>query len=203
MYRPALLATAIFFAGTAPALAETTLTEPALSADELDFDLPIDAAMLSDKELGEQRGGFTFQGMEIKLGADIRTFLNGELALHTVISMDGNGLQQTQTVSGGLTLADADALRNNVLSNGAITMNVGDNQVYLANGGQTAIYHATDGSLQNVLVNTASNISASQEVTATLEVGGYQMFADTLAADRLSGAIGEDITRAMTGSFGL
>jgi hypothetical protein len=89
MYRPALLATAIFFAGTAPALAETTLTEPALSADELDFDLPIDAAMLSDKELGEQRGGFTFQGMEIKLGADIRTFLNGELALHTVISMDG------------------------------------------------------------------------------------------------------------------
>jgi hypothetical protein len=193
MYRPALLATAIFFAGTAPALAE----------DDLQSDLPMDAAVVDDAELDAQRGGFTFQGMEIKLGADIRTFLNGELALHTVISMDGNGLQQTQTVSGGLTLADADALRNNVLSNGAITMNVGDNQVYLANGGQTAIYHATDGSLQNVLVNTASNISASQEVTATLEVGGYQMFADTLAADRLSGAIGEDITRAMTGSFGL
>ena len=56
--------------------------------------------------------------------------------------------------------------------------------------------------MQNILVNTASNIDLNQEVNATLEIGGYQMFVSALATDQLRGALGEDIARAINGSFG-
>jgi hypothetical protein len=186
-------------AGMAFVGASLGFAAPALAEE----DLPSAAPIVSDEELEEQRGGFRFQGMDIRLGADIRTYLNGELALQTMITIDDDGFRQTQTISGALTQADADTLRNNVLSNGAITMNIGDQRVFLANEGQTALYHSTDGALQNVLINTASGVSASQEVTATLDVGGYTMFAEAIAADQLSTTISDDITRSVTGSLGL
>jgi hypothetical protein len=175
-----------------PATAELPIDDEAVFAEP----------SISDDELSEQRGGFQFAGMEIKLGADIRTFLNSELVLHTVITMDENGYNRAQTVGTGLTLADADALRNNVLSNGAIRMNVGNSQVFLANEGRTAIIHGNEGALQNILVNTESNITATQDVTATLDLQGYDGFASTVTSDQLSRSLGDDVTRAISGAFG-
>jgi hypothetical protein len=159
-------------------------------------------ATISDSELSDQRGGFQFAGMEIKLGADIRTYLDNSLVLHTVITIDEHGYSRVQTIAGNLTLADADALKNTILSNGAIRMNVGNNQVYLANEGKTAIIHGNEGALQNILINTASNITASQDVTATLDLAGYDGFAATVTADQLSRSLGDDVARAITGTFG-
>ncbi len=175
-----------------PATAELPIDDEAVFAEP----------SISDDELSEQRGGFQFAGMEIKLGADIRTFLNSELVLHTVITMDENGYNRAQTVGTELTLADADALRNNVLSNGAIRMNVGNSQVFLANEGRTAIIHGNEGALQNILVNTESNITATQDVTATLDLQGYDGFASTVTSDQLSRGLGDDVTRAISGAFG-
>jgi hypothetical protein len=175
-----------------PATAEPPIDDAAVFAE----------SSISDDELSEQRGGFQFAGMEIKLGADIRTFLNNELALHTVITMDENGYNRIQTVGMGLTLADADAIRNNVLSNGAIRLNVGDSQVFLANEGRTAIIHGNEGALQNILINTANNITATQDVTATLDLQGYDGFAATITSDQLSRSLGDDVTRAISGAFG-
>ncbi len=175
-----------------PATAEPSIDDAAVFAE----------SSISDDELSEQRGGFQFAGMEIKLGADIRTFLNNELALHTVITMDENGYNRIQTVGMGLTLADADAIRNNVLSNGAIRLNVGDSQVFLANEGRTAIIHGNEGALQNILINTANNITATQDVTATLDLQGYDGFAATITSDQLSRSLGDDVTRAISGAFG-
>ena len=175
-----------------PATAELPIDDEAVFAEP----------SISDDELSEQRGGFQFAGMEIKLGADIRTFLNSELVLHTVITMDENGYNRAQTVGTGLTLADADALRNNVLSNGAIRMNVGNSQVFLANEGRTAIIHGNEGALQNILVNTQSNITATQDVTAALDLQGYDGFASTVTSDQLSRSLGDDVTRAISGAFG-
>jgi hypothetical protein len=89
-----------------------------------------------------------------------------------------------------------------VLSNGAIRMNVGDSQVFLANEGRTAIIHGNEGALQNILINTASNITATQDVTATLDLQGYEGFAATVTADQLGRSLGDDVTRAISGSFG-
>jgi hypothetical protein len=195
MYRPSLKRAGLAALVILPLL-------PATAEPPLDDDAFFAEPTIGDEELGEQRGGFQFAGMEIKLGADIRTFLNNELALHTVITMDENGYNRVQTVGAGLTLADADAIRNNVLSNGAIRMNVGDSQVYLANEGRTAIIHGNEGALQNILVNTASNITATQDVTATLDLQGYDGFASTITSDQLSRSIGDDVTRAISGAFG-
>lgn len=195
MYRPSLkraALAALVILPLLPATAEPPMDDEALFAEP----------SIGDDELGEQRGGFQFAGMEIKLGADIRTFLNNELALHTVITMDENGYNRVQTVGAGLTLADADAIRNNVLSNGAIRMNVGDSQVFLANEGRTAIIHGNEGALQNILINTASNITATQDVTATLDLQGYEGFAASVTADQLGRSLGDDVTRAISGAFG-
>lgn len=196
MYRPSLKRAALAAIVILPLLPATA--QPPME-DEALFSQP----MIGDEELIAQRGGFQFGGMDIKLGADIRTFLNDELVLHTVITMNDDGYSRVQTVSGGLTLADADTLRNNVLSNGAIRMNVGNNQIYLANEGRTAIIHGNDqGALQNILINTASNITASQDVTATLDLAGYDGFAATVTADQLGRSLGDDVTRSIMGSFG-
>ncbi len=197
MYRPSLKRAVLASLAILPF--STAMAEPPIDGDDAMFSQPT----IADAELDEQRGGFAFGGMEIKLGADIRTFLDSELVLHTVITMDDNGYSRVQTVGAGLTLADADALRNSALSNGAIRMNIGDNQVFLANQGQTAIIHGNDqGALQNILVNTASNITASQDVTATLDLSGYDGFAATVTADQLGRSVGDDVTRSISGAFG-
>jgi hypothetical protein len=199
MIKRILTAAALVLGGTLPpAIAHATV------APELESDVdPLDGAqVIDDLELDAQRGGFRFEGLEISLGADIKTFLNGELALHTTISWTDTAVTETQIVSTALTLADADMLRNNVLANGAITMNIGSEKVYLANEGQTALIHRGDGHLQNVLINTASNVVASQEVTATLDIGGYSSFVSTIATGQLSRNLGEDISRAVSGAFG-
>jgi hypothetical protein len=182
------------------ALAAAIAFNPPAHANE--DDTIFSEATISDSELIDQRGGFQFAGMEIKLGADIRTFLDNALVLHTVITIDELGYSRVQTIADNLTLADADALRNNILSNGAIRMNVGNNQVYLANEGKTAIIHGNEGSLQNILINTASNIAASQDVTATLDLAGYDGFVATITADQLGRSLGDDVARAITGTFG-
>lgn len=197
MYRPSLKRAVLASLAILPF--STAMAEPPMDGEDAMFSQPT----ITDAELDQQRGGFAFAGMEIKLGADIRTFLNSELVLHTVITMDDNGYSRVQTVGAGLTLADADALRNSALSNGAIRMNIGDNQVFLANQGQTAIIHGNDqGALQNILVNTASNITASQDVTATLDLSGYDGFAATVTADQLGRSVGDDVTRSISGAFG-
>jgi hypothetical protein len=56
--------------------------------------------------------------------------------------------------------------------------------------------------LQNILINTASNITASQDVTATLDLSGYDSFATTVTSDQLGRSLGDDVTRAISSAFG-
>src|SRR3546814_7987384 len=76
-----------------------------------------------------------------------------------------------------------------LMTSGGISMRVGDETVFLANNGQTALIQSTDA-IQNVLINTASNVSLNQQVDAVLDISGYEGFRDALATTRLSDAIG-------------
>ena len=172
----------------APAGADDDLPASIEIAD--DNDLPASRQTLSDEELAEQRGGFTFQGMQIAFGADIRTYLDGELALHTTVSWTDAGAHTTQTVFGSLNQASADQLRAGILTSGGMTMRVGEASVFLANEGRTALIHRTDNGLQNILVNTANNVNATQLVDATLDITGYEAFAADMSAARLGFDLG-------------
>lgn len=157
---------------------------------------------LSDAELAEQRGGFNWEGVDVQLGAEIRTYLNGELALQTNISWTPEGAQTSQWVSAILTPAAAAQLQAGILTSGGITMRVGDESVFLANDGQTAILHRTEGVLQNVLINRASNITGRQEVDAALDLGNFGQFQDRLTDLRIGQAVGDAVGLATIGSLG-
>lgn len=178
-------------------LLAAALTPGAAAADILDAAPPI-----ADAQLSQQRGGFSWGGMEIALGAEIRTFLDGSLALQTNVSWTAAGASTTQVVSGALTPASAAQLQAGILSTGGMTMRVGDAVVFLANEGQTALMHRSDGGLQNILVNTASNVSASQEVAATLDLSGYDGFAAVNMASRMGDSYGGMIADATGRAIG-
>jgi hypothetical protein len=157
---------------------------------------------LADEELAEQRGGFTWQGVDVTFGAEIRTYLNGELVLQTNVSWTAEGAQSSQIVSGALTPAAAAQLQAGILTSGGITMKVGDESVFLANGGQTAIVHRTEGAIQNVLINRANNVTGRQEVDAVLNLGNFGQFQDQLQDSRFGQAIGDLVGQATIGSLG-
>lgn len=140
---------------------------------------------LGDEELAVQRGGFVWNGIQIGLGADLRTYLNGQLVLQTIINWTPMGSETQQFVSGALTQADAAQLQAGILTSGGITMTVGDQSVFLANQGQTAILHRTEGALQTVLVNRASNLEARQEIDAVLDLDNFGGFQQELISTRM------------------
>ena len=179
------------------ALAPTLLA----ASEPADSD-PLSAAeTLSDEQLAEQRGGFVFQGMTIAFGADIRSYVNDELALRTIISWTAEGQTMERFVSPSLTAVDAAQIQGGILTSGGISMRVGDESVFLANNGQTALVHSSDA-IQNVLINTASNVSLNQQVDAVLDISGYAAFADALASTRMSDAIGAVMGAQTVGALG-
>lgn len=178
-----ILASAWLIAGAAPAFAAT---------DEL-----ADLEPVSDSELAQQRGGFAVAGLEISLGAEIRTFLDNQLVLQTNVSWTPAGVVTTQTVSGALTEAGAAQLQAGILNSGGISMRVGDETVFLANEGQTAIMHRTESGLQNVIINTANDVAITQEVDAVLDLSGVAGFEADMMAERVSDALA-DMTMGAT-----
>ncbi|UVI39580.1 hypothetical protein [Qipengyuania spongiae] len=159
-------------------------------------DLP---QILTESELAEARGGFVVAGMEIRLGADLRTYLNGELALRTTISWEDDGPKTDQWVSA--TLAPASALAiGGILANGNLALNVNGQPMFLANEGQTALLQRTDGQIQNVAFNTASGIDLRQEADISLAVANYQMFRDAMAPAILMSGLGDAISHAAIGA---
>jgi hypothetical protein len=158
---------------------------PAIATDELDLTA---LKALDESLLAEERGGFTMNGMTIALGAEFRTFLNGELVLRTTVSWRPEGVTREEWASAAISQVAVDQLRDGILSGNGITMRVGDQSVYLANGGQTALVHRTDGGLQNVLLNTASNTDIRQEADIALDIAGYAAFGAAVTdAIRMSG----------------
>jgi hypothetical protein len=157
--------------------------------------------IVSDAELADQRGGFTLAGMEIRLGAEMRTYLNGDLALMTVVNWGPDGVTSSQTASAALSAARLDALQAGLAGSGSFALKMGDTPIYLANNGQTALLQRADSAIQNVLINTASNISVTQQTEATLDLSGYQGFQTDILSSRLSDALGSSIGAATAGAL--
>lgn len=176
-------------------------TAPASSAVALpeDAEMFAMAEMVEDDELGRLRGGFVFDGLDIRLGAQIQTLIDGELALMTTVSWTDSITQTTQLVSGALTPASAAELQAGLLQTGSISMNVGDSSVYLANAGQTALIQRVDSGIQNVLINTASHTSISTQVNATVDISGYSGFQTLMQGSNLAHALNMAVDGAIVG----
>ncbi|MFC4291567.1 hypothetical protein ACFOWX_03970 [Sphingorhabdus arenilitoris] len=193
---PTIAAAALIFAVTMPA--------PCAARDDVirKSDMSAMPVLMSDETLDRLRGGFIWSGMNIHFGADIRTYVDGNLMLHTILNWTDEGAQTTQTAAPGLTAVDASVLEGRILSNGAIRMQIGEAPVYLLNGGRTAISHVTDEGVQNRLINTADGFSAVQELNATIDIGGYEDFRAGLMFERMAGALDDAARQGAIGGLG-
>jgi hypothetical protein len=151
------------------------------------------AETVSDELLDQQRGGFVIHGMNVNLGADIRTYINGELMLRTTVSWADTGVLKEQFSAQGISPANAASLNASALANGKINMDLGGTPIFTANDGQTMLIHRVENGLQNILLNTASNLDIVQEVDASIELGGYDAFHDSIISNRLSDSISSAI----------
>jgi hypothetical protein len=161
------------------------------------------AEEVGDDVLDDQRGGFDIGGVNVTLGAQIETSINGQLSLVTTVNWTDTSATTNQSVMGVLTPAAATQLQDGLLDTGHITMNVGGSSVFLANNGQTAVIHNTSDGIQSILVNTANDTTISTHVTATIGLEGYGAFRNNYTIASLGAGLGEALGAATLAAAGL
>jgi hypothetical protein len=174
---------------TAPAAATPLLSLVGAPAQEL-----------GDDVLADQRGGFEIGGVDVTLGAQIETYIDGQLSLVTTVNWTHDSATTTQNVMGLLTPATAAQLQNGLLNTGQINMKVGDASVFLANGGQTAVVQNTASGIQSLVINTANNTDIRTQVDATINLDGYSGFRDNFLTGTIAASLGQAIGAATMGA---
>ncbi len=152
-------------------------------------------AQLTDAQLDAQRGGFVISGVDIRLGVEMRTYIGGNLVLQTNVSWGGQDGGVERSVSSALTPATLQGLAAAGFGAG-LERYLGSGGLFLANQGQTALLQRVDGSLQTIILNSASNIALRQEIDARLDLGGFAQFQTGLLGSKLGATLG-----AMVGAY--
>ncbi|WP_068084509.1 hypothetical protein [Novosphingobium rosa] len=150
---------------------------------------------LSDEDLDMLRGGFELQGVSISLGAQLNTYLNGQLVMATTLNWTTSGASST-TSTMTLTPASEASLQAVVTAGGTFGMSSSGGQAYITNSGQTLIYQNAANGLQNVLINTASGVNANQTINATVGIAGYAGYSSANLAASLGRTLGAAVGMA-------
>lgn len=144
---------------------------------------------MTDAEMDDARGGFEWHGMAISFGANMQTFINGQLALQTIVSMTPAGSTTETTIASFVSPAMDGAMPGGL----SLPSTLAGSPVYFANAGQTAIIQGANNALENILINSAGNLNALQQTTATVSLSNYQSFASTMRAGMIGAALGNEV----------
>ncbi len=156
------------------------------------FASPLAAAepeIVSDEELATLRGGFRWNGLDIQLGAEIRSFLDGRLVMQTNVQLTEAGMATTRFVSGDLSPVAAQGLQQSLIGESSIDVGAGGANAYYANDQRTAFIHRVDGAFQNIVLNTASGADVRQEMDIVLDLANFAEFQTNLSGDRLAAGL--------------
>ena len=178
LVRAALFALAIAIFSTAPA-----------RASEWDDDIQV----IEDGEMEDLRGGFEINGIEIGFGALVTSYVNGQPVLTTQLTWTDAGAIVNETVSGlGQRLRDMPADARAAL--GVEGMEDADGIVIEDSAGVTALIHnITDGALQSIIINNASDRDLRQDIDVTLTLPGFDAIQGALQLERFGIRLGDDM----------
>ncbi len=154
---------------------------------------------VGDEELSGQRGGFALAGMNINFGAELRSYIDGEMVLMTRLSWMDDSVTKTQLVSPGLTPAMA---LNGVVSSGQIRLPAGNLDTFQANNGGTVIAHGVEQGLRSVIINTANGVQLATEADVSLDVAGYSAFREQVMQMRINDVLGTAVSNATRDALG-
>lgn len=174
--------------GSDAALARADAASAADAGDEAIF-ASGSVELASDAELAGQRGGFVYQGIDIRLGAEVRSYIGDEMVIQTNFSWTDTQLEVERIVSTELTPGALAGLQAGMLSGSGLNLRGVDDAVYLANEGQTAFIQRTEGTLQNIVINSASNVAIRQEIQAELNLSNFAPFRADALSDRIISAL--------------
>lgn len=153
------------------AAAFAALGAPAYAQDDV---WGADIAVMDDAEMGDLRGGFNINGIEIQFGVLITTILNGDIVLQTHFTIDDTGAL-IQQMSADLGVDFAELTDEQRAQFGVAGLDGANGIVLEGESGVTALIHnVSDRALQNIVVNTASDMDITQEFSVTLTLPGFE-----------------------------
>ncbi len=159
-------------------------------------------------EMSDIRGGFNVGGLEMAIGANIRTFVDGALVLESVARVTPSGLASQQVSStasppgGGVTFnfgRETDvALQEVAPSNVDLGALAADNGVAIndSNGFSAALHRITQNQILGVIVNTADGRSLRQELNIEITVQNFGSFQQSVRNALMNGRLINGIGRA-------
>ncbi len=164
-------------------------------------------AVINETELGAMRGGFTLGGLDVEFGANMRTFIDGTLALESVVALTESGpvVQQVTPTGGaavpntaGMSLIFADGssatLKDATPSNVDLTALAGAHGIVLNDrkGFTTVLHRVNKDQILSVLINTASGRAIRNDLELTVTLTNFtqsqQAARSALLNGRLAGA---------------
>jgi hypothetical protein len=155
-----------------------------------------DGPPLDATELKREVGGFqTPGGLEIGFGAEVRTYVDGKLALQTHLTWTDKGAVRTTSNAKGEEISGATGAGINIGgAPGAGLFVPGDN-------GGTVVLHGLDSDqISGLVFNTADNRDIRQEVNVTLNVPDLSQFQKDVVGQKLDLRLQDTVARALEGA---
>lgn len=175
--RPARAKTQRLAIATAAVLAALFTVAPTARADAF-----ADLEIVADSAMDEMRGGFSVDGVNFGIGADVRTLVDGVLALQTQVTWSQAGAAVASQVGEGF--------RQGADSNSVSTASD-------ASGGIQISHMTMPGNVINLLVNSESNRIIEQRAEYTITLYGFEAnqagWVGDLAAFRILTDLGDVI----------
>jgi hypothetical protein len=153
---------------------------------------------VAEADLEAARGGFvTTGGAVVSLGVELRTLVDGGVALETSIMAGPAGLSVVERVAPGLSAAQAADLQA-AAARGLDVRGLSGQRVFLVSGGETAVAHRITGdALQNLIVNAADGLDLRQAIDVRVVLDAQALQADQAALAGLrAGLEHADLVRA-------
>ncbi len=160
-------------------LAMSGLATPARADDFADLDVATAEAM------ADMRGGFMVNGINFSIGAEIRTVVDGALALATNVTWSQAGSTVVAQAGEGFRIGS---------DSSAAAVQASDQT-----GGIRVAHMTAPGDVMNLLVNTESGRFFQQQADFTITLHGFEATQSGFMNDLLGLRLGIDIANALTG----